>query len=737
MAKRRIAILGGGISAMTSAFWLTSYPGWKDDWEIDVYQLGWRLGGKGASGRNPERRHRIEEHGLHLLLGFYDNAFVTLRKLYAELGRGPQEPLATLEQAFKRRGHVVFMEPRPGDRWEPWSIQFPQRDGMPGTGEAPSGGWDYVRRLLDWMVTWLSAAGLLPVLSLDHVEQVVAGVHRASEDRPGAGGAIGLHGLLVDVAKGLAGRVAGGLSALAGMTDLDNQLIYAAIRLAGDVGSATHPESRHGAVAHLVGRFRDWVWRQVEPILDRNADARRAFIMIDLTAAIIDGMVADDLVGADPYWFKIDDQEFRGWLKAHGASQLTVECAPLTAAYALPFAEQTGIAAGTGLSGLLRMMLGYKGAMFWEMQAGMGDTIFTPFYEVLRRRGVRFHFFHRVDRLELAADRATVARIHIGRQVTVARGSYDPLVEVKGLPAWPSRPRFEQLVEGEALAAAGADLEDWWTDWTDRGTPLVLEHGADFDHVILGTAVATFPYIAQEVLDAVPAFAAMTSKLVTTQTQALQLWFRPDLRGLGWVYADRPPPVVGGYALWMDTWADMTHLLPREDWPAGKEPGNLAYLCCRLLDDEPLPPRSDHGYTARQAARVRANAVDWLTHHVAPLWPAAVDANDPKALNWWFLVDPEERDGAARLDGQFWRATVNPSERYVLSLPGTTAFRLRAEDTGLTNLLHVGDHTFTGVNAGCVEAAVMSGMNAAQHLCRHPAVILGDVLPRRGPWGAR
>jgi uncharacterized protein with NAD-binding domain and iron-sulfur cluster len=99
--------------------------------------------------------------------------------------------------------------------------------------------------------------------------------------------------------------------------------------------------------------------------------------------------------------------------------------------------------------------------------------------------------------------------------------------------------------------------------------------------------------------------------------------------------------------------------------------------------------------------------------------------------------DPEERDGAARLDGQFWRATVNPSERYVLSLPGTTAFRLRAEETGLANLLHVGDHTFTGVNAGCVEAAVMSGMNAAQHLCRHPAVILGDVLPRRGPWGAR
>ena len=46
--KKRVAILGGGVSAMTTAFYLSSYKGWKDDWEIDVYQMGWRLGGKGA-----------------------------------------------------------------------------------------------------------------------------------------------------------------------------------------------------------------------------------------------------------------------------------------------------------------------------------------------------------------------------------------------------------------------------------------------------------------------------------------------------------------------------------------------------------------------------------------------------------------------------------------------------------------------------------------------------------------
>ena len=37
------------------------------------------------------------------------------------------------------------------------------------------------------------------------------------------------------------------------------------------------------------------------------------------------------------------------------------------------------------------------------MQAGMGDTVFTPFYEVLKRRGVRFEFFHRLENVKLAS----------------------------------------------------------------------------------------------------------------------------------------------------------------------------------------------------------------------------------------------------------------------------------------------------------------------------------------------
>lgn len=739
MAKKRIAILGGGVASLTSAFWLTSYPGWKDDWEIDVYQLGWRLGGKCASGRNAKMHQRIEEHGLHIFLGFYDNAFHTLQKVYAELGRGPDEPLATWQAAWKKQSLVVFMEKRPGPhgsvRWEPWPVDFPENDAVPGHGGAWPSGWDYVKLIVDGIRKLLASVGLLPEMRVEIVDRLVGEVLTTTQSHPGNSGDLRVMELLGSAASKLFDVFQDGVEFVAGLTTIDDQLIYAAKRLAAEIGSAALADSRHTAVRRMLRQLRDWVWKRVAELVEDDAALRRVFMAIDIGTAIATGMIEDDLIGAEPYWPKLDNEGFRDWARRHGATELSLYSAPIEAAYALAFGEETELGAGTTIHGILRLVFGYKGAIFWEMQAGMGDTLFTPLYEVLRRRGVRFHFFHRVDRLETSADGTRVAKVHIGRQIATKGGApYQPLVDVKGLACWPSEPHFDQLEGGDALEASGQDLEDWWTTWQDTGGALVLEDGKDYDHVILGTTVASFPYIAKDVMAASPRFRATAEKITTTQTQALQLWFRPDLRGLGW---PGPKPIVGGYALWMDTWADLSHLLAREDWPAGKVPGNLAYLVSRLVDDEPMPPRSDHGYTARQRERVRQNVLTWLRTQVRPLWPLATQSHDPHALNWYFLVDLLERDGEARLDAQYIRATVNPSERYVLSEPGTTKYRLRADETGLANLSHVGDHTFTVLNAGCVEAAVMSGMNAAQALCGHPHVIVGDLLPKSGPWGER
>src|SRR3954468_8243293 len=110
MAKQQAAILGGGMGALTAAFELTNDPSWRDQYDITVYQLGWRLGGKGASGRNPDHFQRIEEHALHILLGVYENAFRVLIAAYDELKRQPGTPLATWKEAFHPHNYVVLME---------------------------------------------------------------------------------------------------------------------------------------------------------------------------------------------------------------------------------------------------------------------------------------------------------------------------------------------------------------------------------------------------------------------------------------------------------------------------------------------------------------------------------------------------------------------------------------------------------------------------------------------------
>ena len=65
----KVVIVGGGCAGMAAAWQLSRLPGY----DVHLYERSWRLGGKGASGR--DEHGRILEHGLHIWLGFYENAF--------------------------------------------------------------------------------------------------------------------------------------------------------------------------------------------------------------------------------------------------------------------------------------------------------------------------------------------------------------------------------------------------------------------------------------------------------------------------------------------------------------------------------------------------------------------------------------------------------------------------------------------------------------------------------------
>ena len=153
----------------------------------------------------------------------------------------------------------------------------------------------------------------------------------------------------------------------------------------------------------------------MEPNLGDD-DLRLFFTMFDTGTTILAGIVEDGLIerGFDG----VNDEDLREWLRRHGARQITVGPGPVRArrstTWRSPISTATSstpnMAAGTAVHDLLRIFFTYRGAFAWKMQAGMGDTVFTPFYEVLKKRGVRFEFFHRVTKLGLSPSAARSTR---------------------------------------------------------------------------------------------------------------------------------------------------------------------------------------------------------------------------------------------------------------------------------------------------------------------------------------
>jgi uncharacterized protein with NAD-binding domain and iron-sulfur cluster len=724
--KKKIAILGGGMGALAAAFELTSQPDWQERYDVTVHALGWRLGGKGASGRAALDHQRIEEHGLHILGGFYDNTFAILAQCYAELNRPPGAPLATMDQAFLPH-NTVFLKERPGSRIADWNLKFYDKHGLP---------WDSAqtrREDLTLKSIWHYETELLSAL-LEHFSETVAtiGAERAGMSEDWNTAISALHGATVpgasilDRLEGLAEDAVGFVSKAVGDTVLP-RLLHAAVDLARTINAPVRGQHDQAlkTIADHLRRFRDWLHSMLAGSL--HGDLLHLLIVMDIGIAAAVGMIADGLLFPPAHWFDIDGSSLEQWLESHGASSFATGSSIIRIVREFLFSSPKGVGAGTALLIGLNLLLFHRGAIVYKMSAGMGDTVFAPLYLALSQRGVRFELFSRVDRLEVSRDGGHVSKVHIGVPIKVKRdnGPYRPLVDVKGLPCWPSEPLYDQLEDGEALRAEGADLEDWWTSWKDREPPRVLEAGKDFDTVVLAISLGAFQYIASELMAASTPLRRMVEQVKTTQTQAMQLWFTPDVKELGW---PRPSPLLGTYVEPFNTWADMSQLIPREEWPPGMV-GNISYLCNELPDDEPMAPRTDHAYTGRQKARVERNAIDWLQTSVQPLWPLAVRADNPSGLDWSRLVAPPDVVGVDRFREQFWCAVPNPSDRYVQSIPGSQSSRLHTNQAGFANLLLAGDYIATSLSSGMLESATMSGMLAARAIVGPEVIIRNDWLP--------
>jgi len=689
-----VAVVGGGCAAMAAAFELTR-PEHGGRYRVTVYQMGWRLGGKGASGRGPSGR--IEEHGLHIWMGWYENAFGIMRDCYEELARNPGAPLATWRDAFSPFDRIGVVDQLAEGEWSPWSAIFPAGDGLPGD-PMPAGH--------RWSVSTYMVRGAQLLATL--FETVRSGEARteATPASPSAASPDMLSGMM---------RY-GELATLAGMVH-GASVLGAILQTASPVSQTvltTFVDSLAASARTLI-----------ESRLDDDPMLRRAWQVIDLTIATLRGGLRSGLL-TDPRGFDaIDDYDCREWLRMNGASEASLQSGYLRALYDLGFSYEDGdparpsISAGQALRGMMRTFFTYRGAFFWKMHAGMGDVVFAPLYEVLERRGVRFEFFHLLRNVKLAQDAGEdssyVSALEFDVQARVRdEDGYQPLVDVGGLPCWPAEADFTQLVDGEALRAKDVCLECPHTSpIADRK---VLRVGDDFDFVVLGIGLGAVPEVCSEIVATNPKWQAMVNHVKTVATQAFQVWLGDDMEELGWTGG---PVAISGFVEPFDTWADMTHLIPMESW-TGPAPRSLAYFCNVLSDADAAASDNPHEL-------VRKNATVFLDEQVRHLWPAA--ATPDGGFRWDRLVDEQGgieggrvEQGRERFERQFWCANLAPSDRYVLSLPGSAQHRISPLDRTYDNLTIAGDWTACGFNAGCVEAAVMSGRLAAHALSGQPAL---------------
>jgi hypothetical protein len=341
--------------------------------------------------------------------------------------------------------------------------------------------------------------------------------------------------------------------------------------------------------------------------------------------AVVRGSLLEGLLVAEDGFDAIAHRDCRRWLMDHGASKDSVNSAFVRGLHDLALAYENGVpdpdhmafSAAEGLRGAFRAFFNYRGAFFWKMQAGMGDVVFAPFYEVLRRRGVRFEFFHRLRNVRVTREPDTqpggqphVSALEFYVQADVIDGQeYRRPVDVR--VAVLAVHGLSQLTMG--LPRRQGQFESHWEDHsvrrkTARPRGLRLRR----PRYRVGSAPLRMPRTHENS----KRWREMVANVKTVATQAVQIWMNEDMETLGW-----NNPRLSSLSAFVDpfgTWADMTHLIAHEGFQSGDGVRGVLYACGQLgHGEDPVaacdPSASDPLSEPAESRRAVAEGEEGLT----------------------------------------------------------------------------------------------------------------------------
>jgi uncharacterized protein with NAD-binding domain and iron-sulfur cluster len=732
MTKQRIAIVGGGIAALATAFELTKREDLRERFDITIYQMGWRLGGKGATGR--DRKGRVVEHGLHIWFGCYENAFRMLRTAYEEWKpfQNEKQAIKSCDAALKAQHDSAIGA---GDSADIICLNWPPMPGEPGVDDATElSPLACFSQMLDVMQSFYDQLAHPKLKLVDYpppdlpVDRETAALLKLAN--------IGIKEYAKDFA-----------------TDTKSVSIRAerCLALASDWAGKLKSNDAVTNAVHLPAfttLLRDFA-KSVRATSKFVGSPAGRFLsqLIDVGTAAIKGVVADFMIGGATIE-ELDLMDFREWLAFCGAARDSIYGSPIVQALydsMLEYCEgdkrRPSYGAGTAAQAVFRLYGTYKDAFAFEMQSGMGEVVVTPIYKVLEKRGVKFEFFMKLKQIGLDPTKTSVAQIVFDRQVHLCKGRYEPTIPPGPrngyLECWPDEPLWDQICDGKKLAKQCLDLESHWC--THQVGKVTLHQGHHFDSVVLAIPLGAFkklnkaPGPCDELIEASERFRMMTETATLVPSIAVQAWCSTDTAGLGWPPTQAKPrgaatkTVISTGPDPLDIWADMSQVIGYEPWDPLTRPKSLHYLCGVIESDLFRAPPSRTQVPAEAKARARSEAINWLSDKARYIWPKSSPGG---SFDWKVLFDPNGAIGAKRIDGQAYRVNVDPSSCCVATTAGSTRWRLATDASGFDKLYLAGTWIDTGFNTECIEAAVISGMQAARAISGESFAISGENFLR-------
>ena len=303
------------------------------------------------------------------------------------------------------------------------------------------------------------------------------------------------------------------------------------------------------------------------------------------------------------------------------------------------------VEAGTALILYLPLYFCCKGAFYWDHEAGLGDAIFAPFYEVLKRRGVVFKFCHKVEELVLNNNSNLIEEIRMTKQVRLLTEEYNPLIEVNGLRSCPNEPKYRDILQQEAelLQKHNIDLESFWTNWSkvyedsyEHYIPeLILKRGKDFDIIVYGIPVGNLTYLCPELLDKSPNLRTANEHTGRVPSFNLQFWGMPDL--------EYDPKKSFNYQILDAKESYLTFhyddVLKSEDWKSqGLEPKHLLYIVYMPdISHFDFPPRNNTSFPEEMTKEMKDLYMQTLPEVLRSISPNSFQDG---VFNWTVLTDP-------------------------------------------------------------------------------------------------